>query len=80
MAEHYVFHHGRRILPDQETHEMKLFTVSILRTIKNPSLSSFASMDSKDERGVEILVAWENPAQSAQSKLQQEEPEGRGEG
>ena len=39
-----------------------------------------AFTDAKNEKGVEVSVARENPARSAQSKFQREEPEGNGEG
>ena len=38
-----------------------------MRPLENPRA---ASTDAKDERGVEISVARENPAQSARSKFQ----------
>ena len=64
------------MLQAKETLGTKLFTSSRKRSLKNPRA---ASTDAKNERGVEISVAWENPAQYALSKFQREEPE-RGEG
>ena len=56
---------------------MKLFAASRVRSSKNLRA---ASTDAKDKRDVDISVARENPAQSAQSKFQSEYPEGeRGE-
>ena len=54
----------------------------VIRGIKNKIIKKprVASTDAKDERGVVISVARENPAQSSRSKFQREESEGREEG
>ena len=56
------------ILPEEETHGIKLVAASRMRSLKN---ARGAPTDAKDERDVEISVAWENPAQSARSKFQE---------
>ena len=59
------------------TRGMKLFAASRVRSLKNPRA---IPMDAKNERGVGISVAKKNSAQSARSKFQREELEGRLEG
>ena len=59
MAKHSGIQYGSRILPMEETHGIKLFAVSRIRSLKNPRAESTGA---KDERSIEISVARKNQA------------------